>query len=90
MDVPKTGNGKWWAGFAATFAATYVVDHLQREHGVDFKEMGTDPAIMKSLVEGSFVSFFVWISPSHIVESVTDVILFVKTAIKNWHDAINN
>lgn len=91
-NVPDTspGNGKWWAGFAAAFAATYVVHHLEVDYGLDFKKFGMEPAVFKGLTEGSFVSFFVWITPSHVVQSVTDIILFIKAAFRQWRDAIHN
>lgn len=85
----KTGNGKWWAGFAAAFVATYIVDHMEKTYGIDFKELRTDPAVFKGFIEGSFVSFFVWLSPSHLVQSVTNAIFFVRNAFKTWRDALN-
>lgn len=85
-----SGSGKWYAGFVAAFLATYVVDHLQTNYGIDFKQLGTDPAVFKALIEGSFVSLLVWASPSHLVQSVTDAILFCKAALKEWRDALRN
>lgn len=89
VAATPTGNGKWWAGFVAAFAATYAVDHLEKNYGFNFKEAGTDPAIVKGLLEGSCCSFFVWLTPDHIVQSITDMILFVKNAYHQWRDAIN-
>lgn len=84
----SAGAGKWWAGFAAAFAATYVVDVMDKVYGVDFTQYGMSDAMFKGLLEGSFVSFLVWLTPSHLVQSVTDAILFAKGACKQWRNAI--
>jgi hypothetical protein len=87
------GNGKWWAGFAAAFLAAFVVDHMEKNYGIDFKELeqyGMSAAFLKSSLEGTFVSFFVWVTPAHLVGSVTTVIVFTKNSVKQWRDALKN
>lgn len=87
------GTGKWWAGFASAFLATWLVAHLEKDYGVDFKQMevyGLNAIILKSSLEGTFVSFFVWVTPAHLVDFVTQTILFIKNAFKKWRDACNS
>lgn len=81
------GPAKWWVGFAAAFMATWAVNRMENVYMIDFEQFGMSAGVFKGLLEGSFVSFFVWLTPSHLVESVTDGILFVKSAMKNWRDA---
>ncbi len=90
INPPNTGSGKWWAGFVASLAATFVISHLETNYGIDFSKEGMDAGIFKGLLEGSFVSFFVWVTPGHLVDSVTDVIIFIRTAILKWRNAAND
>lgn len=91
-DAPqKEGNAKWWVGYAAAFAAAFTTTHIENSYGTQFFAMANlPPAVFKGFIEGTFVGFFVWLTPSHLVQSVTDAILFIKSAFRQWRDAISN
>lgn len=89
LPINNAGTGKWYAGFVAAFAATWLVDTLDKIYGVDFAHYGMSDAMFKGFLEGSFVSFIVWLTPSHLVQSVTDAILFVRDALTQWRNALN-
>lgn len=92
MSLPPatTGQGKWYAGFVAAFAATWVVDTMDKVYMIDFTQYGMSDAVFKGFLEGTFVSFIVWLTPNHIVQTITCAIIFVRDALKQWRDALTN
>ena len=83
------GNGKAYTAFLATAISTYGMNYMSL-HGVDFQVFGVPSEIIKSGIDASLLMFFTWASPDHLVQSVTDSILFVKSAFKQWGDALSN
>ena len=90
-DASQTpaGYGKLGAAIAASWVASYAMTQLSL-HGVDFSEFGVSSEIVKSTIIGGLVGAFTWITPRNLVQSVTDVILFCRDAVKQWKDALNN
>ena len=84
-----SGYGKIGASILAAFTASYLMNRFSLR-GIDFEVLGFSSELVKSTIIGTLSGFFTWISPQHIVGAVTDTILFIKKAIKQWQDAINN
>ena len=84
-----TSYSKIGASIIASWAASYAMTQLSL-HGVDFTEAGINSEIVKSTIIGALVGFFTWLTPKHLVQSVTDAIIFCRNAIKEWRDALNN
>lgn len=88
-NQPVNGYGKLGAAIVASWAASYAMTQFSL-HGVDFTEFGVNSEIVKSTIVGALVGLFTWASPSHLVGAVSNVILFVKGAMKQWRDALKN
>lgn len=85
----SSGYGKIGASIVAAWAASYLMTQLSL-HGVNFTELGVPSEIVKSTLVGTLVGFFTWISPSNLVDSVTEAIVFCKDAISEWKKALDN
>lgn len=91
VDQGKLGFGKIAAGFLACGVSTYVMNQLSL-HGVNFEEdiipgVKLSSEIVKSALEGTLVSLFVGMTPSHFVAFVKDGIVFVKQTWRTWKSA---
>lgn len=89
IQPEQPGYGKLGAAMAASWAASYAMTQLSL-HGVDFTEFGVNSEIVKSTIIGILVGFFTWVTPKHLVQSVTDAIIFCRNAIKEWTNALKN
>ena len=85
----SSGYGQIGASILAAFSASYLMNRFSLR-GIDFEVLGFSSELVKSTIIGTLSGFFTWISPTHVVQAVTDAILFVRKALKQWHDAINN
>ena len=87
--VKKPDSSKAWVGFASVVISTLILRRMQTD-GIDFSQFGMDADTLKMMIESAVVTFFVWITPSRIVDSVTDAIKFVRDAVKQWRSAANS
>jgi len=81
-----TGYGKTGAAIISAFVASFIMTQLSLS-GVNFEVMGISSEIVKSLIIGHLVGFFTWLTPTNFVMGVRSAILFVRSALKSWHDA---
>lgn len=85
----KKGVGKLGAAFFAAFIGSYVMTQLSLR-GVNFEVLGVSSELVKSTIVAHLVTFFVWLTPRNMVEWITEVIIFWKSAFKKWRNAANN
>ena len=83
---PTSGNSKTISSIFAAMVASYCMTQASL-HGVNFETMGVSSEIVKSLLIGSLVGFFAWLTPKNIVGAIRDAILFVRDAIISWRQA---
>lgn len=90
-DTPSAtrGYGKVGASIVAAWLSSYTMTQLSL-HGVDFTELGVSSEIVKSTIIGILSGFFVWVSPQHLIQAITDAILFCRNAIKQWREALTS
>lgn len=83
------GYGKIGASIVSSWLASYIMTQLSL-NGDNFAVLGVSSEIVKSTLIGILVGFFAWATPLHFVEGVTDIILFSRSAIKQWRDALTD
>lgn len=80
------GNSKTFSAILAAVVSSYCMTKLSL-NGVNFETMGVSSELVKSLLVGSLVGFFAWLTPRNFVGAVRDIILFVRDAFISWRKA---
>jgi hypothetical protein len=83
---PAPSGSKAFPAIISAFIASFTMNQFSL-HGVNFETAGVSSEVVKSLLEGSMVGFFTWLSWTNIVNGITEIIVSVKDAVKSWRNA---
>lgn len=85
----KTGLGKIGSAILSGILTTYIMNQASL-HGFDFTLCGIPSELIKSTLDGAIIGALVGFTPNHVIASIVDGIVFIKTAWRQIVSAWNS